>query len=102
MPDSQVTNLHKAFDLVFRNSAAINNNTTTGQQQLDQHSAISQKLIESASKLKEINIDLHTSPQMILLYPDLDSESLVKSLVKTFSKLVFKLSKFILIVVLMC
>jgi hypothetical protein len=91
MPDSQVTNLHKAFDLVFRSSSTIN---TTGQ--LDQHSAISQKLIESTSKLKEINIDLHTSPQMILLYPDLDSESLINSLVKTFSKLVFKLSRFFL------
>lgn len=40
----------------------------------------------------DISIDLHVSSQMILLYPDIDSENLIKEAVSLFNKAVQKQS----------
>lgn len=82
MPDNEVGNLHKAFDLVFKSLASTNSEEV-------QLSAINTK----KHKLNQINIDLHVSSQMILLYPDIDSENLIKEIVSTFNKMAFKHSK---------
>ena len=76
MPDSEVINLHKAFDLNFKPSA------------MDSSEALVKR-----TRIKEINIDLHVSPQMLLLYPDIDSENLIKESVAAFNKMTQKLSK---------
>ena len=76
MPDNEVINLHKAFDLNFK-PAAVD----------------SSELLSKKTRIKEINIDLHVSPQMLLLYPDIDSENLIKETVAAFNKMTQKLSK---------
>ncbi len=83
MPDSEVSNLHKAFDLVFKN----NSNNTDGQDL--QHSSSN---VIKKNRIKEISLDLHVSSQMILIYPDIESENLIKDIVSTFSAMAFKQS----------
>lgn len=85
IPDNQIANLHKAFDKTFKNS--INN---------DSFSDPMVFILNKQFSLSEINIDLHASPQMILLYPDIDSESMLKKIVGNFSKAAIKYSKQIL------
>jgi hypothetical protein len=70
--------LHKAFDLNFKPTSVDT-----------QDQALSIKRIP----IKEINMDLHVSQQMLLLYPDMDSESLIKEAVASFNKMAQKLSK---------
>ena len=77
LKDSQVCNLHKSFDLVF--SRADSNQ-------------LADQLQNKKSRLNEINIDLHITSQMILLYPDIDSENLIKDIVESFSRVASKLS----------
>ena len=43
--------------------------------------------------IKQVNLDLHVSSQMLLLYPDIDSENLIKEIVSSFNKTVLKHSK---------
>jgi hypothetical protein len=66
LPDSQLVNLHKAFDIFFNDPR------------------------RSLLRLNEVNLDLHVTPQMILLYPDIDSENLIKEILSTFYKTAFK------------
>jgi hypothetical protein len=66
LPDSQLINLHKAFDMFFNEPR------------------------RNLLRLNEINLDLHVTPQMILLYPDIDSENLIKEILATFYKTAFK------------
>ena len=85
MPDSEVSNLHKAFDLVFKNSGAIDAQ--------DMQSSLSSSSNNKKNRIKEISLDLHVSSQMILIYPDIESENLIKEIVSTFSAMAFKQSK---------
>jgi len=78
MPDSEVINLHKAFDLNFKPLSVDTQD---------------QGLSIKKTRMKEINMDLHVSPQMLLLYPDMDSESVIKEAVSSFNKVTQKLSK---------
>jgi hypothetical protein len=78
MPDSEVINLHKAFDLNFKPLSVDTQD---------------QGLSIKKTRMKEINMDLHVSPQMLLLYPDMDSESAIKEAVSSFNKVTQKLSK---------
>ncbi len=82
MPDSEVSNLHKSFDLVFKNS------------NLNMDSQDIQSNLVKKNRIKEISLDLHVSSQMILIYPDIESENLIKDIVSTFSSMAFKHSKF--------
>ncbi len=83
MPDSEVSNLHKSFDLIFKNS---NLDVQDVQQQ--------QSNLVKKNRIKEISLDLHVSSQMILIYPDIDSENLIKDIVSSFSTMAYKHSKF--------
>ena len=78
--DSDVINLHKAFDLIFKPV------------QMDGPNSL--QVINKKARISEINIDLHVSSQMLLLYPDIDSENLIKEVIAAFGKLAFKLSNF--------
>ena len=62
------------------------------QQQPQQPQANNQ---QSRLMLKEINLDMHLSPQMIVLYVDTDSENRIKHCISTFSALAYKYSKLI-------
>lgn len=86
MADSDVINLHKAFDLIFKPNQAIYND------QADL-ALLNGEISKKPIRLNEINIDLHVSAQMILLYPDIDSENIIKEIVAGFSKVASKLSK---------
>lgn len=84
MPDSEVSNLHKSFDLIFKN-----NNANMDLQDVQLQSNLVKK-----NRIKEINLDLHVSSQMILIYPDIESENLIKEIVSNFSAMAYKHSKF--------
>ena len=71
----ETLSLHKAFDMQFKSAESSADDG------------------RKARLLNEINIDLHVSSQMILLYPDIDSENAIKSSVASFSRLASKLSK---------
>lgn len=95
--DSQVPNLHRAFDLVFKQLSSldslaehihmIKNGATTAGPKL-------QPSRTTKSTTSNINMDLHVSSQMILLYPDIDSENLIKEAVGLFNRAVQKHSKY--------
>ena len=78
MPDSEVINLHKAFDLNFKPMVLDSQDQSNSNKRI--------------TRIKEINIDLHVSPQMLLLYPDIDSENMIKESVTAFNKMTQKLS----------
>lgn len=86
MADSDVINLHKAFDLIFKPAQSY-------YQDQEELAAIKNENNKKSVRLSEISIDLHVSTQMILLYPDIDSETLIKEIVTGFSKVASKLSK---------
>ncbi len=73
--DSDALALHKAFDLLFKLNASSDSP--------DQIKPL----------INEISIDLHVSSQMVLLYPDIDSENSIKNLVHSFNKLFSKMGK---------
>lgn len=88
MADSDVINLHKAFDLIFKQNQSIYNDS-------NDLALLNGELSKKPVRLNEINIDLHVSAQMILLYPDIDSENIIKEIVTGFSKVASKLSNLI-------
>ncbi|CAF0785149.1 unnamed protein product [Brachionus calyciflorus] len=83
LPDNQMANLHKAFDRTFKST--INN---------ESFSEPALFTLNKQTKLNEINIDLHISPQMILLYPDIESENTLKQIVGNFSKAAIKYTNY--------
>jgi hypothetical protein len=108
--DSDVANLHRIFDLVLKyksfksllkqsSSSSIISKLSESLSSLSSSSS-SSSIKSSNSKtsssdnvnvdsgLDEINIDLYASSQMILLYPDLNSENAIKDIVHEFTKLV--------------
>lgn len=96
-----MANLHRAFDLVFKqfNSLSsldsllehVNMIKQGGKSPGAQRSPkINVNNGSSNNNNKEISIDLHVSSQMILLYPDIDSENLIKEAVSLFNKAVQK------------
>jgi hypothetical protein len=88
MADSDVINLHKAFDFIFKPNHQLYLD------QSDLNLLNGENLNNKKSvRLNEISIDLHVSAQMILLYPDIDSENIIKEIVTSFSKIASKLSK---------
>lgn len=103
--DSQVPNLHRAFDLVFKqlgNLATLfdhlnmlkNGSSTPGGSGTGSTNGLKMsRALNKSSSYNEINIDLHVSSQMVLLYLDIDSENLIKEAVALFNKAVQKHSK---------
>ena len=84
IPDSEVSNLHKAFDSVFNKQPTID---------LQEQVQLNKQLKTQQRVIKQVNLDLHVSSQMLLLYPDIDSENLIKEVVSSFNKTVLKHSK---------
>jgi hypothetical protein len=80
-----VTNLHKAFDLIFRFNGAEN---------LDELLKIYKKQPKQLTRVNEINVDLHITSQMILLYPDIDAENSLKQMMLAFNKMMMKLCNY--------
>lgn len=78
IPDDRMIDLHKAFDKYFKNSneLPVNSNKLT--------------------KMNAINMDLHSSNQMVLLYPDADSENIIRQIVENFNRIATKYSKYII------
>jgi hypothetical protein len=87
MADSDVINLHKSFDLIFKPNQYIPDQTDLALLNSENIN------IKKLNRISEINIDLHVSTQMILLYPDIDTENLIKDIVGSFSRIASKLSK---------
>ena len=83
LPDHTVSRLHSAFNATFKPPAAE-------QAFLDDEESSSS---HSYPKMKHINIDLHVSSQMILLYPDIESENIIKSLVQSFCQELSRISR---------
>ena len=74
IPDSRMIDLHKAFDKFFKNS---------------------NELLVKLTKMNKINLDLHSSHQMILLYPDVDSENAIREILASFNRTAAKYSKYL-------
>lgn len=120
--DAEIINLHRAFDYIFKYKELNNfnfsltsklnaKNLSSSSSSVDSNSTSSLSLNSSSSssssenselemqegvKLHEINIDLHASPQMIVLYPDIESENIIKEMVQEFTDLVTELQQRIL------